>query len=86
VRVGRRHGLSLHGVRPASVRDVLRAGDLVISVCDNANEHLTVEGPRLHWSVPDPAPADTDAAFEAAFAEIEDRVDRLVSVLSGRKA
>jgi ArsR family transcriptional regulator, arsenate/arsenite/antimonite-responsive transcriptional repressor / arsenate reductase (thioredoxin) len=83
VRVGRRHGLSLRGARPADVRDVLRADDLVISVCDNANEHLAVHGRRLHWSVPDPAPADTDAAFEAAFAEIEDRVGRLVSVLSG---
>jgi protein-tyrosine-phosphatase len=83
VRVGRRHGLSLRGARPAEIRDVLRAGDLVISVCDNANEHLPLDGPRLHWSVPDPAPADTDAAFESAFAEIEDRVDRLVPVLSG---
>jgi ArsR family transcriptional regulator, arsenate/arsenite/antimonite-responsive transcriptional repressor / arsenate reductase (thioredoxin) len=83
VRVGRRHGLRLRGVRPADVRDVLRTGDLVISVCDNANEHLTVQGQRLHWSVPDPAPLDTDAAFEAAFAEIEDRVDRLIPVLGG---
>jgi ArsR family transcriptional regulator, arsenate/arsenite/antimonite-responsive transcriptional repressor / arsenate reductase (thioredoxin) len=55
-------------------------------VCDNANEHLAVDGRRLHWSVPDPAPADTDAAFEAAFAEIEDRVGRLVSVLSGESS
>jgi protein-tyrosine-phosphatase len=83
VRVGRRHGLSLQGLRPADVRDVLRPGDLVISVCDNANEHLMVPAPRLHWSVPDPAPADTDAAFEAAFTEIEARVDRLVPVLCG---
>ena len=83
VRVGRRHGLSLRGARPADIRDVLRAGDFVISVCDNANEHLPLDGPRLHWSVPDPAPADTDAAFESAFEEIEDRVERLVPVLSG---
>jgi protein-tyrosine-phosphatase len=83
VRVGRRHRLSLEDARPAAVLDVLRAGDLVISVCDNANEHLVIDGPRLHWSVPDPAPSDTDAAFEAAFGEISDRVDRLVPVLSG---
>src|SRR5215471_547898 len=85
VRVGRRHGLSLQGARPTDVRDVLHDGDLVISVCDNANEHLAVGGPRLHWSVPDPAPTDTDAAFEAAFGEISDRVERLVPVLSGGK-
>jgi protein-tyrosine-phosphatase len=85
VRVGRRHGLRLEGARPAHVRDVLRTGDVVISVCDNANEHLPVDGPRLHWSVPDPALVDTDAAFESAFAEISGRVDRLASVLSGGK-
>jgi protein-tyrosine-phosphatase len=81
--VGRRHGIRLDGARPAHVRDVLRADDLVISVCDNANEHLPADGSRLHWSVPDPAPADTDAAFESAFVEIEDRVERLLSVLGG---
>jgi ArsR family transcriptional regulator, arsenate/arsenite/antimonite-responsive transcriptional repressor / arsenate reductase (thioredoxin) len=86
VRVGRRNGLRLDGLRPAHVRDVLRAGDLVISVCDNANEHLHMAGPRLHWSVPDPAPVDTDAAFDTAFAEISGRVDRLASVLSGGNA
>ena len=83
VRVGRRHRLSLEDARPAAIQDVLRAGDLVISVCDHANEHLAVDGPRLHWSVPDPAPTDSDAAFEAAFDEISDRVERLVPVLSG---
>jgi len=86
VRVGRRHGIGLDGARPAHVRDVLRADDLVISVCDNANEHLPVDGSRLHWSVPDPAPVDTDAAFESAFVEIEDRVERLLSVLGGGNA
>jgi protein-tyrosine-phosphatase/DNA-binding transcriptional ArsR family regulator len=86
VRVGRRHRLSLEDARPASIQDVLRTGDLVISVCDNATVHLAVDGPRLHWSVADPAPSDTDAAFEAAFGEISDRVDRLVPVLSGGTA
>ena len=32
---------------------------------------------RLHWSVPDPVPVDTAAAFEPAYEEIEQRVDRL---------
>jgi hypothetical protein len=34
VKVGRRHGLHLSGIRPLHVRDVLRDDDLVISVCD----------------------------------------------------
>jgi protein-tyrosine-phosphatase/DNA-binding transcriptional ArsR family regulator len=82
VRIGRRHGLDLRSARPMPVQDVLRDGDLVISVCDNANEHLPASG-RLHWSVPDPARIDTDAAFESAYAEISDRIDRLVPVLCG---
>ena len=85
VRVGRRHGLLLRA-QPVHVRDVVQAGDLVISVCDNANEYLPADADRVHWSVPDPVRVGTDGAFEAAFSEISDRVDRLVSVLSGGKS
>jgi ArsR family transcriptional regulator, arsenate/arsenite/antimonite-responsive transcriptional repressor / arsenate reductase (thioredoxin) len=80
VRVGRRHGLTLQIAATAHVRDVVRDTDLVIAVCDNAHENLAGRV-RLHWSVPDPAPADTDAAFEAAFADIAARVDRLAPAL-----
>ncbi|MCY9555872.1 hypothetical protein M5W98_30200 [Paenibacillus apiarius] len=55
-----------------------RDDDLVIAVCDNAHEELTGPvRPRLHWSVPDPVRIDTDEAFEAAYADLADRVDRL---------
>jgi ArsR family transcriptional regulator, arsenate/arsenite/antimonite-responsive transcriptional repressor / arsenate reductase (thioredoxin) len=83
VRVGRRHGLSLGRTRPVHMSDIVRADDLLISVCDHANEHLTVPVPRLHWSVPDPARVDTDEAFEVAYADISQRIDRLVPVLTG---
>jgi protein-tyrosine-phosphatase len=83
VRVGRRHGLRLGHARPTHVADVVRAGDLLISVCDQAHEHLTFAVPRLHWSVPDPVRVDTDEAFESAYAELSDRIDRLVPVLGG---
>lgn len=82
VAVGRRHGLSLRRVRPVHIDEVLRAGDLVVSVCDTAHEHLP-DVAQLHWSVPDPVRVDTDEAFEAAYADLSDRVDRLVPVLSG---
>jgi ArsR family transcriptional regulator, arsenate/arsenite/antimonite-responsive transcriptional repressor / arsenate reductase (thioredoxin) len=83
VRVARRHGLSIAPARTAHVADVIRADDLVVAVCDNAHEHLpTGSQPALHWSVPDPAPVDTDAAFEAAYAEIAARIDRLAPVLT----
>jgi protein-tyrosine-phosphatase len=82
VRVGRRHGLALGHARTARLDDVVRPDDLVIAVCDKAYEHLSDEGGRrLHWSVPDPATADTDDAFEAAFTDITDRIERLAPAL-----
>jgi protein-tyrosine-phosphatase len=64
----------------AHVADVVHDTDLVVAVCDNAHEDLT-QGvrPRLHWSVP--APADTDAAFGATFADLAARIDRLAPAL-----
>ncbi|GAB3841229.1 helix-turn-helix domain-containing protein [Dactylosporangium cerinum] len=76
VAVARRHGLRITATGTAHVADVVHDTDLVVAVCDNAHEDLT-QGvrPRLHWSVP--APADTDAAFEATFADLAGRIDRL---------
>lgn len=76
--VAHRHALDLDATGTAHVNDIVRDDDLVIAVCDNAHEELTGPvRPRLHWSVPDPVRIDTDAAFEAAFADLADRVDRL---------
>jgi ArsR family transcriptional regulator, arsenate/arsenite/antimonite-responsive transcriptional repressor / arsenate reductase (thioredoxin) len=84
VRVARRHGLHLDSRRTAHVRDVVRGDDLVIAVCDAAHEHLPAQArPRLHWSVPDPAPAGTDEAFEAAYTDIATRIERFTTVLTG---
>lgn len=76
VAVARRRGVALARARTAQVTEILRDGDLVVAVCDNAHEELGA-GDRLHWSVPDPARVDTDAAFDRAFAEIADRIGRL---------
>jgi ArsR family transcriptional regulator, arsenate/arsenite/antimonite-responsive transcriptional repressor / arsenate reductase (thioredoxin) len=75
--VARRRGLSLARARPTRVEEVLDDTDLVVAVCDKAHEEL---GPRdrLHWSVPDPARVDTDDAFDQAFQDLADRIDRLV--------
>ncbi len=85
VRVARRHGLDLDPTGTAHAEDVVHKGDLVIAVCDNAHEQLatgpTRLRPRLHWSVPDPARVDTDAAFEASYADLEARITRLSSAL-----
>jgi protein-tyrosine-phosphatase len=83
VKIGRRHGLDPDTWRTAQVSDVVKPDDLVIAVCDIAYEHLPADArPRVHWSVRDPAPANTDAAFEAAYVEIAGRIDRLASLVS----
>jgi protein-tyrosine-phosphatase/DNA-binding transcriptional ArsR family regulator len=80
VKAARRHGISLAGSRTRHVDQVLQPGDLVVAVCDHAHEHARprVDASWLHWAVPDPAPAGTDEAFDAAVAELTDRIDRLV--------
>jgi ArsR family transcriptional regulator, arsenate/arsenite/antimonite-responsive transcriptional repressor / arsenate reductase (thioredoxin) len=81
VATARDHGLSLTDARTARVDDVLRPNDLVVAVCDNAHEQLDNQLKRLHWSVPDPAPVATDAAFADAFRDLADRVDRLAPAI-----
>jgi protein-tyrosine-phosphatase/DNA-binding transcriptional ArsR family regulator len=79
VSVARRHGLRLDDARTADVADVLQAGDLVVAVCDSAYEELESAG--LHWALADPVREGTPAAFERAFEEIEQRVDRLAGAM-----
>ncbi|MEU4765994.1 helix-turn-helix domain-containing protein [Actinosynnema sp. NPDC023794] len=78
VATARTHGLSLTRARPHHLDDVLRPDDLVVAVCDNAHEELTAHDDRLHWSVPDPAAVGTPAAFDTAYRDLADRIDRLV--------
>lgn len=85
VAAAHRHHLHLDPTGTAHVSDVVRGDDLVIAVCDNAHEELTSPvRPRLHWSVPDPVRVDTDEAFEAAYADLADRVDRLAPAVLPR--
>jgi protein-tyrosine-phosphatase/DNA-binding HxlR family transcriptional regulator len=84
VRIARRHGLRLDTTRTAHVDTVTRAGDLLIAVCDHAHETMSADRGRLHWSVPDPVPADTDEAFEAAYTDLATRIGRLTTGRSPR--
>jgi protein-tyrosine-phosphatase/DNA-binding HxlR family transcriptional regulator len=86
VRTARRHGLRLDPTRTARIDAVTRTGDLVIAVCDHAHETMPADEPRLHWSVPDPVPSDTDEAFEAAYADLAARIGRVAPSLPGRGA
>ena len=51
-----------------------------MTVCDLAHEELRPAAP-LHWSVPDPVRGGRRSAFDAAFAELAERVDHLVARL-----
>jgi ArsR family transcriptional regulator, arsenate/arsenite/antimonite-responsive transcriptional repressor / arsenate reductase (thioredoxin) len=96
VDIGRRHGLRLTGARPRHVAATVQAGDLVVAVCDAAHEELvaagTVDGPVaprltgsrgwLHWAVPDPVRAGTDEAFETAYTDLQNRIERLAAALT----
>jgi protein-tyrosine-phosphatase len=80
IAVAARHGLDLTQARPAAFDDRLDPADLVVAVCDNAHEELDPDLPRLHWSIPDPAPHDTDTAFETAFDDLNSRVHHLAAL------
>jgi protein-tyrosine-phosphatase/DNA-binding HxlR family transcriptional regulator len=83
IKIGHRHGLALDPAATAHLDDVVQPGDLLIAVCDNAHEDLTgAHRVRLHWSVPDPVRVGTDAAFEAAYSDLADRIDRLVPAIT----
>lgn len=76
-----RHDLPLLDAAPQSIATTLREGDLVITVCDRAHEELGATG-WAHWSVPDPVPASTTAAFDAAYQDLVSRVSALAPRLA----
>ncbi len=52
-----------------------------MTVCDLAHEELGTLA-AVHWSIPDPVPAGDPGSFDAALAELADRVRRLVPRLA----
>lgn len=81
IEVAGRHDLPLPRRRPRDLASVIGEGDLVITVCDLAHEEPGVPH-ELHWSIPDPVRIGTDAAFDAAYDEIEGRVRALAPRLA----
>jgi hypothetical protein len=49
-------------------------------VCDRAREELHPDPRWLHWSIPDPVPIGTAAAFDATVAELRQRITNIVEV------
>ena len=81
IAAARRHRLPMRRLRPRHISDVQQDGDLVITVCDLAHEELGHRA-AVHWSVPDPVPAGDPASFDAALAELSNRVERLAPRLA----
>jgi len=81
VAAARRHDLPLPRLRPRHISEVRHDGDLVITVCDLAHEELG-EALAVHWSIPDPVPAGDPGSFDAALAQLADRVQRLAPRLA----
>lgn len=81
-----RHGIGWEGRVPKSIDEVSgRPWDLLITVCDHANESCPFfpgTPPRVHWGLPDPAAvAGTEAVIDAAFESTWSELDRRVEVL-----
>jgi protein-tyrosine-phosphatase/DNA-binding HxlR family transcriptional regulator len=78
VQAAGRAGLDLSGVYPRAISEITEVPDLIVTVCDVANEELAalVGVPRLHWSIPDPA-GRGPAAFDEALRLITSRVETL---------
>lgn len=73
-------GIDLSDAVPRGYSDISGTPDVVISVCDRAQEaEFPMVAPRIHWSVPDPVLRGSTEAFRAAFAEIEQRVSGLLT-------
>jgi hypothetical protein len=76
VAVAARNGLTLGAHPPRGYQAVTTTPDVIISVCDQAHEAGGLASPHvLHWSIADPAAAGTAAAFDAAYAELAERIE-----------
>ena len=71
-----RSGLDISGDAPRAIDTLEVRPDLLVTVCDEANEELPDLGdvPRLHWSIADPVPAGNPEAFEHAIETLASRV------------
>jgi protein-tyrosine-phosphatase len=79
VAAARRAGLDLGAARPRGLDELDERPRLVVTVCDRAHEEGVAEPGWLHWSVPDPVPIATPAAFDATVVDLRQRITSHVS-------
>jgi protein-tyrosine-phosphatase/DNA-binding transcriptional ArsR family regulator len=78
VAAARRAGLDLTESAPRALDQVGGFPSIVVTVCDRAHEELAPDGTWLHWSIPDPVAVGGRAAFDAAVAELRERIGVLL--------
>lgn len=76
----RRHHIDLPETAPRLLADILDEGDLVITVCDRAHEELG-DAAWAHWSIPDPVPAGSKSAFDAAHDALAVRIGTVATLV-----
>jgi protein-tyrosine-phosphatase/DNA-binding transcriptional ArsR family regulator len=75
----RRADLDLTDAHPKQLARLRHRPNLVVTVCDRAHEELAPDPSWLHWSVPDPIPTPTKAAFDTTVAELRERITSLLA-------
>jgi protein-tyrosine-phosphatase len=82
VAAARRAGVDLSDSVPRSLNDVADRPPLVVTVCDRAHEEIDAPPMWLHWSISDPVPTGTAAAFDRCVRELRRRITSLVEAAS----
>jgi protein-tyrosine-phosphatase/DNA-binding transcriptional ArsR family regulator len=74
VAAAERAHLALDGATPRPLDLDAPLPELVVTVCDQAHEELDAGEGWVHWSIRDPVPLGTRAAFEATVRELRSRI------------
>lgn len=81
IQVAAELGVDISMAVPAGYESLGPDIDVLISVCDKANEAVVPNArERLHWSIPDPVMLGTLASFRSAFDKIARRIEYLAPV------
>jgi protein-tyrosine-phosphatase/DNA-binding transcriptional ArsR family regulator len=78
IAAAKRTGMDITGSIPRTLDRVGKLPSIVVTVCDQAHEELAPDDTWLHWSVPDPVTNGNRAAFDAALAELRERIGVMI--------
>jgi ArsR family transcriptional regulator, arsenate/arsenite/antimonite-responsive transcriptional repressor / arsenate reductase (thioredoxin) len=77
VAAAKRAGIDITGTRPRPLEPADTRADVIVTVCDRAHEELDPAPQWLHWSIPDPVEVGRARAFDAALAELDQRISAI---------